>query len=171
LTIQRKWQHWIGILITGTTFVLKQNYKKNTDIMVCVVQDCYVFPNFKVCILKSIDVLRLVYLYKIYLVNKPVNTYKVKVHWVHKTQDEDKNKKQKTKKKQKNPPRKTTTQYAVVEQELLTIPEHLSSPLVFSGVRVTRSLVLYVCFVDPFVTFLLILLIASLVSSNSSYSY
>jgi hypothetical protein len=29
-----------------------------------------------------------------------------------------------------------------VEQELLTFPEHLSSPPVFSGVRVTRSLVL-----------------------------
>jgi hypothetical protein len=27
--------------------------------------------------------------------------------------------------------------------------EHLSSPPVFSGVRVSRSLVLYVCFVDP----------------------
>jgi hypothetical protein len=35
-----------------------------------------------------------------------------------------------------------------VEQELPTIPEHLSSPPGFSGVRVTRSLVLYVCFVD-----------------------
>ena len=31
---------------------------------------------------------------------------------------------------------------------LPTRPEHLSSPLVFSGVRVTRSLVLSVCFVD-----------------------
>jgi hypothetical protein len=30
-------------------------------------------------------------------------------------------------------------------QELLILPEHLSSPLVFSGVRVTRSLALYVC--------------------------
>ena len=35
-----------------------------------------------------------------------------------------------------------------VEQELPTLPEHLSSPLVFSGVRVTRSLVLCVCFKD-----------------------
>jgi len=38
----------------------------------------------------------------------------------------------------------------------ITLPEHLSSPPVFSGVRVTRSLVLYVCFVDrclPFCTF------------------
>ena len=33
----------------------------------------------------------------------------------------------------------------LVEQELLTLPEHLSSPPVFSGVRVTRSLVLYTC--------------------------
>ena len=33
-----------------------------------------------------------------------------------------------------------------MEQELLTLPEHLSSSPVFSGVRVTRSL--YVCFVD-----------------------
>jgi hypothetical protein len=29
-----------------------------------------------------------------------------------------------------------------------TLSEHLSSPSVFSGVRVTQSLVLYVCFVD-----------------------
>jgi hypothetical protein len=36
---------------------------------------------------------------------------------------------------------------SLVEQELLTLPEHLNSPPVFSGVRVTRSLVLYVCFV------------------------
>jgi hypothetical protein len=37
---------------------------------------------------------------------------------------------------------------SLVEQELLTLMKHLSSPLVYSGVRVTRSLVLYVCFVD-----------------------
>ena len=41
----------------------------------------------------------------------------------------------------------------LVEQELLTLPEHLSSPPVFSGVRVTRSLVLYVCFVDRCMSF------------------
>ena len=34
-----------------------------------------------------------------------------------------------------------------MEQELPTLPDHLSSPPVFSGVRVARSLVLYVCFV------------------------
>jgi hypothetical protein len=34
----------------------------------------------------------------------------------------------------------------LMEQQLLTFPEHLSSPLVFSGVRDTRSLVLYAMF-------------------------
>ena len=37
---------------------------------------------------------------------------------------------------------------SLVEQELLTFTEHMSSPPVFSGVHVTRSLVLCVCFVD-----------------------
>ena len=46
-----------------------------------------------------------------------------------------------------------TRRVSLVEQELLTIPEHLSSPSVFSGVRVTRSLVLYVCFVDRCLSF------------------
>jgi hypothetical protein len=41
----------------------------------------------------------------------------------------------------------------LAEQELPTLPKHLSSPLVFSGVRVTRSLVLYVCFVDHCLSF------------------
>ena len=41
----------------------------------------------------------------------------------------------------------------IVEQELLTLPEHLSSPPVSSGVHVTRSLVLYVCFVDRCLSF------------------
>jgi hypothetical protein len=35
-----------------------------------------------------------------------------------------------------------------VEKELITLPEHLSSPPGFSGVRVTQSLVLCVVFVD-----------------------
>ena len=39
-----------------------------------------------------------------------------------------------------------TRQVPLVEQELLTLPEHLSSPPIFSGVRVTRSLVLCVMF-------------------------
>jgi hypothetical protein len=41
-----------------------------------------------------------------------------------------------------------TRRVPLVEQERLTLPEHMSSPPVVSGVRVTRSLVLYVCFVD-----------------------
>jgi hypothetical protein len=41
-----------------------------------------------------------------------------------------------------------TRRVPLVEQELLTLPEHLSSPPVFSGVRITRYLVLCVCFVD-----------------------
>jgi hypothetical protein len=75
-----------------------------------------------------------------------------------------------------------TRRVSLVEQELLTLPEHLSSPSVFSGVRVTRSLVLYVCFVDcclSFCTFFWSLCclfffdiwipITPLVYSNSSY--
>jgi hypothetical protein len=41
-----------------------------------------------------------------------------------------------------------TRRVPLVEQKLLTLSEHLSSPPVFSEVRVTRSLVLYICFVD-----------------------
>ena len=41
----------------------------------------------------------------------------------------------------------------LVEQELLTLPEHLSSSPVFSGGCVTRSLVLCVCFVDRCLSF------------------
>jgi hypothetical protein len=40
-----------------------------------------------------------------------------------------------------------------VEKERLTLLEHLSSPPVSSGVRVTRYLVLYVCFVDRCLSF------------------
>ena len=46
----------------------------------------------------------------------------------------------------------------LVEQELHTILEHLSSPSVFSGVHVTRSLVLCVCFVDCLAVVLSVLL-------------
>jgi hypothetical protein len=37
--------------------------------------------------------------------------------------------------------------------QLLTFPEHLSSPPVFSGVHVTLSLVLCVCFIDRCLSF------------------
>ena len=42
------------------------------------------------------------------------------------------------------------TRLSRVEQELLTLPEHLSSPSVLSEVCVTRYLVLYVYFVRSF---------------------
>jgi len=52
-----------------------------------------------------------------------------------------------------------------VEQELPTLPEHLSSTPVFSGVRVTRSLVLYVCFVDRCLSFKFVLFLLAIVLS------
>jgi len=42
---------------------------------------------------------------------------------------------------------------SLVQQELPILPELMSSPPVFSGVRVTRSLVLSVCFVDRCLSF------------------
>jgi hypothetical protein len=46
-----------------------------------------------------------------------------------------------------------TRRVSLVEQELLTILEHRCSPLVFIGVRITRFLVLCVCFVDRCLSF------------------
>ena len=43
----------------------------------------------------------------------------------------------------------------LVEQELLTLPKHQSSPSVFSEICVTRSIVLHACFVDRCLSFLL----------------
>ena len=44
--------------------------------------------------------------------------------------------------------------YQLLECKILcTLPEHLNSPLVFSGARVTRSLVLCVRFVDRYLCF------------------
>ena len=73
-----------------------------------------------------------------------------------------------------------TRRVPLVEQELLTLPEQLSSPPGFIGVRVTRSLVLCVCFVFvvcPFSVWPLCclfffdipILSTPLVSPNSSY--
>jgi hypothetical protein len=70
-----------------------------------------------------------------------------------------------------------TRHVPLVEQELLSIPEHLNSPPVFSGVCITRSLVLCVCFVDrclsfwPFCCLFFVdirILITPLLFSNSS---
>jgi hypothetical protein len=49
-----------------------------------------------------------------------------------------------------------TRRMPLVEQDLPTLPENLRSPPVFSGVRVTRSLVLCVCFVDRCWSFFLL---------------
>jgi hypothetical protein len=60
---------------------------------------------------------------------------------------------------------------SLVEQELLTLPEHMSSPPGFSGVRVTRSFVWCVCFVDrwlSFCTFLLAIVLAVLLRYTDS---
>jgi hypothetical protein len=46
-----------------------------------------------------------------------------------------------------------TRRVPLVEQELLTLSEQMNSPSILSGVRVTRSLVLYVCFVDRCLSF------------------
>ena len=72
-----------------------------------------------------------------------------------------------------------------MEQELPTFPKHLTSPPVFSGVRVTRPLVLCVCFVDRCLSIVSVFLwplcclsffelripITPLVFSNSSSNY
>ena len=58
-----------------------------------------------------------------------------------------------------------------VEQDLLTLPEHLSSPPVFSGVCVTRSLVLYVCFVDHCLSFCTFSFGHCFVCSSSIYGF
>ena len=58
-----------------------------------------------------------------------------------------------------------------MEQELLTLTEHLSSPPLFTGVRVTRSLVLYVCFADrclSFCTFLVAIVLSVLLRYTDS---
>ena len=64
-----------------------------------------------------------------------------------------------------------TRQVSLVEQELLTLPQHLSSPPVFSGVRVTRSLVLYVCFVDRCLSFCTFSFCHCVVCSSSIYGF
>jgi len=57
------------------------------------------------------------------------------------------------------------------EQELLILSEHLSSPPVFSGVHVTRSLVLYVSFVDSCLSFCTFSFGHCVVCSSSIYGF
>jgi len=56
-----------------------------------------------------------------------------------------------------------------MEQELLTLPEHMSSPPVFNGVRVAQSLVSYVVFCRSlFVLFLLTIVLSALLRFMAS---
>jgi hypothetical protein len=64
-----------------------------------------------------------------------------------------------------------TRRVSLVGHELLTLPEHLSSPPVFSGVRITRSLVLYVCFVDRCLSFCTFSFGHFVVCSSSIYGF
>ena len=57
-----------------------------------------------------------------------------------------------------------TWRVLLLDEELITLPEHLSSAPVYSGVRVTRSLVLYVCFVDLCLSFCIFFLLAIVLS-------
>jgi hypothetical protein len=59
----------------------------------------------------------------------------------------------------------------LVEQELLILPERLSSHKIFRGVRVTRSLVLYVCFVDICLSFCSFSFGHCVVCSSSIYEF
>jgi len=60
-----------------------------------------------------------------------------------------------------------TRRVPLVEQELLTLPEHMSSPPVFSGVCVTRSLV----FVDRYLSFCTFSFGNCVVCSSSIYGF
>jgi hypothetical protein len=53
----------------------------------------------------------------------------------------------------------------------IVLPEHLSSPSFFSGVRVTRSLVLCVCFVDLCLSFCTFSFVHCVVCSSSIYGF
>ena len=58
-----------------------------------------------------------------------------------------------------------------MEQELLILPEHLSSPPVFSGARVTRSVVLYVSYEDHRLSFCIFSFGHCVVWSSSIYGF
>jgi hypothetical protein len=64
-----------------------------------------------------------------------------------------------------------TRRVPLVEHELPTLPEHLSSPSVFIGVRVTQSLVLCVCFVNRCLSFCTFSFGRCVVCSSSIYGF
>jgi len=57
----------------------------------------------------------------------------------------------------------------LMEEELLTLPEHLSSSPVFSGVRITQSLVLCVMFCRSL--FVLLAIVLSVLLRFTDYDY
>jgi hypothetical protein len=59
----------------------------------------------------------------------------------------------------------------LIEQELPTLPEHLSSSPVLNGVRVTRSLVSCVCFVNRCLSFCTFYFGHCVVCSSSIYGF
>jgi hypothetical protein len=65
----------------------------------------------------------------------------------------------------------STRRVSLVDQEILIFPEHLSSPSVFSGVRVTRFLVIYVCFVDRCLSICTFSFGHCVVGSSSMYGF
>jgi hypothetical protein len=64
-----------------------------------------------------------------------------------------------------------TRRVPLVEEELITLPEHLSSPPIFSGVHATWSLVLYICFVDRCLSFCTFSFGYCVVCSSSIYGF
>ena len=64
-----------------------------------------------------------------------------------------------------------TRRVPLVKQELSTFPEHMCSPSVISGVRVIRSLALYVCFVDRCLSFCAYSFGHCVVCSSSKYGF
>ena len=60
---------------------------------------------------------------------------------------------------------------SLVEQELPTRPEHLISLPILGGVRVTRSLILYICFVDRCLSFSTFSFGHCVVCSSSIYGF
>ena len=64
-----------------------------------------------------------------------------------------------------------STTMPLVEQELLTLPKHLHSPPVFSEIPVTRSLVLYVYFVDSCFSFCTFSIDHCVVCPSSIYGF
>ena len=66
---------------------------------------------------------------------------------------------------------KLTRRVSLVKQKLRTLPDHMSSPPVFSGVHVTWSLVLFACYVDRCLSFCIFSFGHGVVCSSSIYGF